>query len=137
MLTQWFCITHNSMSPVLPPIWDWLAPEAEAESEVPVCSSGTDPSVPACGLLCRSSAASRSMTVQTKGEQCSSNRHFYPPPTFTSLHVWGPFCLAGCLSLYTPVFVVCCPSSPHPPPPPPLLNPHPPSADKGAVRLSV
>lgn len=119
MLTQWFCITHNSTSPVLPPIWDRLAPEAEAELELPVCSSSTDPSVPARGRLCRSSAVSRSMTVQTKGERCSSNRHFYPPPALTSLQVWGSVCLAGCLSLYIPLLVVCCPNSPHLPP----LNP--------------
>lgn len=43
MLTQWFCITLNSMSPVLPPIWDRFAPKGtvsaagEPQQYQPIC----------------------------------------------------------------------------------------------------
>lgn len=103
MLTQWFCITLNSMAPVLPPIWDPLAPKAEAQLVLLASSSSAGPSVPACRLVCRSSTISRSMTMQTKGEKCPSNGHLYPRPTLTSLQVHGCFCLVGSLSLYIPI----------------------------------
>ncbi len=123
MLIQWFCITHNSMPPVLPPIWDRPAPTAETELVLPVCSSSIGPSVPACRLLCRSSAVSQSMTMQTKGETCSSSRHFYPPPTLTSLQVWGSFCSTLSFSLYPSA---CClvPQQPTPITTKPPLHTH-------------
>lgn len=31
LLAQWFCISHNSMFPVLPSIWDPPAPKAETQ----------------------------------------------------------------------------------------------------------
>lgn len=96
MLTQCFCITHNSLSPVLPPIWDRLATE-QRQSRGCRCAPGAPAHLsPPAGCSKQSSAVSQSMTMRTKGKRCRSDRHFYPPPTLQ-----GSVCQEGLsFSLY-------------------------------------
>lgn len=102
MLTQCFCITHNSLSPVLPPIWDRLARKQRQSRCTPAAPAHLSPPAGCCK---QSSVVSQSMNMRTKGKRHYSDRHFCTTPP---LQVWASVCQAGCLFLYIPI-----PSSPH------------------------
>ena len=123
MLTQWFCITHNSLSPILRALWDQLAPTVGTVSAAgllqwhwPIC-----PCLKAVMSILSSLAINDHIDEQ---EKCSPVVHFYPP--LTSLQVCGIYFLAD--------FILSVPHT-H------TVNPYPHQthfvAGKGALSLSV
>lgn len=112
MLTQWLCITHDSVSPVHPPIWDPSGPSS-GERVGAVCVFQWHH--PICPCL---QAVVSILSCLTINDHADKREEMFFQQALLSTSNSGKstsvyYCLVYRLSLYIPLSIVCAPRSSH------------------------